>query len=275
MSAAPDPTPNPNPQSRIRNPKSTFPRYPARVEYAATALNDAIESLGWTGAAVVRLLLAVTCGGLIGLEREIRGRQAGFRTHLLVCLGSAVVMLVSIRVAYYPWPATAERYEIQLDPARIAYGVMAGVGFLGAGAILRDKGNIRGLTTAAAIWCVAAVGLGCGLGLYLLMLIATALVLAALWVLDYLAKYIPSAHFRTITLRQAWEVGCVQRTIERLREKGFRVVDWSFRRADDVRYVDVDVRLQFRSHRQFDELERGLPDMPGSEPYELLAVKES
>ena len=78
------------------------------MEYAATALHDAIESLGWTGAAVVRLLLAVTCGGLIGLEREVRGRQAGFRTHLLVCLGSAVVMLVSIRVAYYPWPA-AER----------------------------------------------------------------------------------------------------------------------------------------------------------------------
>jgi putative Mg2+ transporter-C (MgtC) family protein len=244
------------------------------VEHAATALHDAIESLGWTGAAVVRMLLAVTCGGLIGLEREIRGRQAGFRTHLLVCLGSAVVMLVSIRVAYYPWPA-AERSHIQLDPARIAYGVMAGVGFLGAGAILRDKGNVRGLTTAAAIWCVAAIGLGCGLGLYLLMLIATALVLATLWILDYLAKYIPSAHFRTITLRQAWEVGCVQRTIQRLRGTGFHVVDWSFRRADDVRYVDVDVRLQFRGHQQFDELERGLPDMPGGEPYELLAVKES
>src|SRR5687768_1240738 len=222
------------------------------VEYAATALHNAIESLGWTGAAVVRLLLAALCGGLIGLEREIRGRQAGFRTHLLVCLGSAVVMLVSIRVAYYPWPASQTNH-IQLDPARIAYGVMAGVGFLGAGAILRDKGNIRGLTTAAAIWCVAAIGLGCGLGLYLLMLIATALVLATLWILDYLARYIPSAHYRTITLRKPWEVGCVQQTIERLRETGFQVVDWSFRRPDDVRYVDIDVRLQFRSHRQFEE----------------------
>src|SRR5215216_3000412 len=100
---------------KIRNPKSAVSRYPSRVEHAATALHDAIESLGWTGAAVVRLLLAVTCGGLIGLEREIRGRQAGFRTHLLVCLGSAVVMLVSIRVAYYPWPAS-ERNHIQLDP---------------------------------------------------------------------------------------------------------------------------------------------------------------
>ena len=245
------------------------------MEYAATALHDAIESLGWTGAAVVRLLLAVVCGGLIGLEREVRGRQAGFRTHLLVCLGSAVVMLVSIKVAYYRWPATAERYEIQLDPARIAYGVMAGIGFLGAGAILRDKGNVRGLTTAAAIWCVAAIGLGCGLGLYLLMLIASALVLAVLWILDYLSKFIPNAHFRTITVRQPWEPGCVKRTIERLRETGFHIVDWSFRRTEDVRYVDVDVRIQFRSHRQFNELERGLPDMPGDEPYELMAVKES
>jgi putative Mg2+ transporter-C (MgtC) family protein len=243
------------------------------VEHLDAAIRDAIESLGWPGAAVVRLLMAAVCGGLVGLERELRGRQAGFRTNMLVCLGSAVVMLVSTRFAYYPWPS--QKYNVVVDPARIAYGVMAGVGFLGAGAIIRDRGNIRGLTTAAGIWCVAAIGLGCGFGLYLLMLIATAMVVAALWFLDYLARGMPVAHYRTVTVREPWEPACVKRTVERFEQAGYHVADWSFRRCPDLRHVDVDLRLKFRSRQHLDELEEGLPDLPAGEPYELLEVKEA
>src|SRR3982751_5325636 len=109
-----------------------------------------------------RILLAAIFGGLIGLEREVRGRQAGFRTYILVCVGSALVMVVSIQFAAHQWTAQSanQGININIDPARIAYGVMTGIGFLGAGAIVHAQGGlVRGLTTAAALWCVAAVGL--------------------------------------------------------------------------------------------------------------------
>src|SRR5688572_425765 len=104
-------------------------------------------SLGWPLEAALRLICAVVAGGLVGLEREVRGRQAGFRTNVLVCLGSALVMIVSIHFAYVPWPQHAG-VNINIDPARIAYGIMTGIGFLGAGTIVHSKGSVRGLTTA-------------------------------------------------------------------------------------------------------------------------------
>src|SRR3954467_3533462 len=99
---------------------------------------------------ILRLLLALVAGGLIGLEREVRGRQAGFRTYILVCMGSALVMIVSTAVAVFPWPSHGRPgVNINVDPARIAYGVMTGIGFLGAGVIVHQKNAVRGLTTAA------------------------------------------------------------------------------------------------------------------------------
>src|SRR5439155_4519930 len=103
------------------------------------------EQFNWPAEPIVRLLLAAVAGGLVGLERELRGRQAGFRTNLLVCMGSALTMLVSIHFALRPWQSQVG-ININIDPARIAYGVMTGVGFLGAGTILQQGGAIRGLT---------------------------------------------------------------------------------------------------------------------------------
>ena len=97
----------------------------------------------WPAEYVARLLLACVCGGLIGLERELRGRQAGFRTNLLVCVGSALTMLISITFASRSWPHDPD-VTIRIDPARIAYGIMTGVGFLGAGTIVKN-----GSTSAA------------------------------------------------------------------------------------------------------------------------------
>src|SRR5436305_13732668 len=96
--------------------------------------------LGTTGEAFLKLILSALAGGLVGLERELRGRQAGFRTNLLVCLGSALTMIVSLKFASHPWYAQTPNLgvNINIDPARIAYGVMTGVGFLGGGAIVRD-----------------------------------------------------------------------------------------------------------------------------------------
>ncbi len=123
----------------------------------------------------LRLGLAVIFGGLVGFERETHNRPAGFRTHILVCTGSALIMMVS---AYGFINEFGAAY--QLDPGRIAAQVVTGIGFLGAGTILQQRGSIRGLTTAASIWVVSGIGLATGIGFYVGAALATMLVLISL-----------------------------------------------------------------------------------------------
>jgi len=119
---------------------------------------------------VLRLLLAAALGAIIGYQRERAGKQAGLRTHILISVGAALISLISI----YGFGAAS-------DPARVAAGVVVGVGFLGAGVILHRQGGIvAGLTTAATIWVVAGIGLAAGTGLYIIAAVATALVLGVL-----------------------------------------------------------------------------------------------
>ncbi len=116
---------------------------------------------------IMRILVALILGGVIGLERQYHDKPAGFATNTLICVGSAVFAMLSILSAYY----------LGGDPARIAAQIVAGVGFLGAGSILRDGNKISGLTTAAGIWLVAAVGMAVGYGHYFVGMVATASVL--------------------------------------------------------------------------------------------------
>lgn len=131
---------------------------------------------------LLRLAVAVVLGGVIGLERETEGKPAGLRTHALVCLGSALFMMISIKSPdFFPGAKT-------VDPGRIAAGVVTGIGFLGAGTILRAGGSVKGLTTAASIWAVAAIGLAVGVGYYLMAMITTGLALAVLHLPEQIAK---------------------------------------------------------------------------------------
>jgi len=114
---------------------------------------------------VLRVLLAVVLGGAIGIEREIDAQPAGFRTHILICLGAALFGLISIH-AFAPFEATRNSTDVQIDITRVASQVVVGVGFLGGGAILKYGASIRGLTTAASMWVAAAVGLAAGVGYY-------------------------------------------------------------------------------------------------------------
>ena len=123
------------------------------------------------GIVLIRLLVACLLGGIIGFEREYTGHTpAGFRTHILVCLGACLVMLISI--------FTYEAYgdKIDVDITRIGAQVVSGIGFLGAGAIIRHGVSVRGITTAASIWAVACIGLSCGVGFYVGAVIATLLI---------------------------------------------------------------------------------------------------
>ncbi len=132
---------------------------------------------------VFRMLLAVLCGGLIGIEREIIRRPAGLRTHMLVCLGSCVFMIVSMK--------------FNLDPARIAAGVVTGMGFIGAGTIIAEKEKnqeiVLGITTAASLWTTSSIGLLIGMGEIFLACTSTILVFAILWlrILEDPSKKIP------------------------------------------------------------------------------------
>ena len=131
------------------------------------------------GAIYLRLILTVFLSGLIGLERQIHRRSAGLRTHILVSLGSCLIMLTSLFVF------DIYNGKAAIDPARIAAGVITGIGFLGAGAIIRDRENVKGLTTAASLWLVAAIGLAVGVGFYTASIAATALALIVLLFLRY------------------------------------------------------------------------------------------
>jgi putative Mg2+ transporter-C (MgtC) family protein len=121
---------------------------------------------------VFRLLLAFALGGIIGAEREFRDKSAGLRTIMFISTGSALFTIFSTHLA--------PDLQLSGDPARIAAQIVTGVGFLGAGAIMREGGEIRGLTTAATIWLAAALGMGAGMGLYLFSTLATAIILLAL-----------------------------------------------------------------------------------------------
>lgn len=138
-------------------------------------------------ALLTRLLLASLLGGMLGLEREIHGRPAGFRTHLLVSLGASLFVITSVEF-YYLFGNFSGALPVGVDPGRVAAQVVTGIGFLGAGAIIRDRASIRGLTTAACLWVAAALGVACGVGLFKLAIAVTAISLGSLLLLKQVEK---------------------------------------------------------------------------------------
>ena len=133
---------------------------------------------------ILRIFLAALLGGAIGLEREYRAKEAGFRTHFLVALGSALFMIVSA----YGFEGAMHTPEHRWDVARVAAQVVSGIGFIGAGTIIFHKSEnvVRGLTTAAGLWVTAAIGLACGGGMYILSMASTFLVLVGLEAFNFL-----------------------------------------------------------------------------------------
>ena len=133
---------------------------------------------------ILRLFLAGIMGAVIGLDREYRAKEAGYRTHFLVSLGSALIMIVS----QHGFGEILDTPNVNLDPSRIASQVVTGIGFIGAGTIILHKQIVRGLTTAAGIWATSGIGLAIGAGMYTLGISATILTLIGLEVLSFLFK---------------------------------------------------------------------------------------
>ncbi len=217
-----------------------------------------LNTYGWTAEAIFRLLLAAFAGGLVGAEREIRGREAGFRTHILVCMASALVMVVSIQLTRYNWKDANENVHVTVDLIRIAYAVMTGIGFLGAGTILQTRGSVRGLTTAAAMWSVAAIGLAAGFGLYTLTLVSALLTVLTLWVFNYIGDAFPRRRYRTIKLRSRWSSDCIADAIALFKGTEVEVVETTFERIGDLETVHIELRLVFSKKFHYYAVERRL-----------------
>lgn len=148
---------------------------------------------------LVNLGLAVLAGGIIGLERTFHGRPAGFRTHTLVCTASALLMLVTV---YQTQILPAIPLEImRIDPTRMAQGIMTGIGFLGAGVIMKEGLTIRGLTTAASIWITASIGILIGLSFYIPAAAATVITVGTLALFRWIETIMPSLHYGLLTVR--------------------------------------------------------------------------
>jgi len=151
---------------------------------------------------IVRIVLAILIGGVLGLERERKNRPAGFRTYILVCLGAALVMMTN-QYVYYNY-ATG-------DPVRMGAQVISGIGFLGAGTIIRNGSSVKGLTTAASIWVVACIGLATGMGFYFGATIATVIIFLCLAHIKKLSGFYDS---KKISLTVTSETGMINNIID-------------------------------------------------------------
>ena len=146
---------------------------------------------------ILKLLLGSLLGGIIGFERQTHGRPAGFRTQLLVCVACVLIMIIS--ESYYVQSSLRPEYA-RIDPTRIAAGAMTGVGFLGAGVILKTGVSIQGLTTAACIWIVSAIGLAIGAGQYVAGITGFVITFISLWFLRLMEIKIPTMAYKYVTV---------------------------------------------------------------------------
>lgn len=168
----------------------------------------------------LRLLIAGLLGGFIGWEREVSNHPAGFRTHILVCMGSTLIMLLSI----YGFNEWMEHENVRMDPARLAAQVISGIGFLGAGTILRHGFTVTGLTTAASLWVVAAIGLAVGAGFYFASVMTTVFVLISLVFLNRMEMVmLRQRRLRLLTITVNDEMGILGRVSSFLGENGVNI----------------------------------------------------
>ncbi len=188
---------------------------------------------------LARLAVAAGLGGAIGFERELREREAGLRTHILVCVGSALFTIVS---AYgFEGFLNSGEQVVRADPTRIAAQIVTGIGFLGAGAIIRQGISVRGLTTAATLWVSAAIGIAAGAGYYSGAVLATAVTLVALWPLRLAGYYVferlrPEERSIVVDLRPGTRIADL---LDALEERHARIEHFQLEDERDRRIVTM------------------------------------
>ncbi len=195
---------------------------------------------------VFRLVLASFLGGLVGLEREVHGREAGIRTYLLVSLGSALIMIVSEYLAFeYQGKFAGDLFRV--DPGRIAAQAITGIGFLGAGVIIRYKNSIRGLTTAASMWVVCAVGLAIGAGYYLFGSVVSGIAILSLVGLKRIEKKLSKDWYEEMIIVSEDAEGQIDRIQELVDKYNIKVTKLNIRKDFEKKEITLGFRLRLRA----------------------------
>ena len=209
----------------------------------------------------VRLGAALAAGGLIGIERSYHGRPAGFRTHTLVCLASALLMLVTVYESL--WFVQQSNARVVVDPTRMAQGIMTGIGFLGAGVIMREGLSVRGLTTAASIWVTAAIGILFGIGFYIPAMMAVAATLFTLSSFRWIESRMPTEFYAQfhIKFRRASVMSEAELRVI-TRDLGFSIANMTFELTDSGQSFEYRMGIKTLNSRNLQALSERLKAEP-------------
>ena len=206
---------------------------------------------------IVRLIIAAFLGGLIGLEREYHGQPAGLRTHIILSLGACLAMCISINSSYY---------GTEGDVERIAAQVVSGVGFLGAGAIFKYGGGVRGLTTAASIWTTAMIGMTAGSGMYVVAIACTGLVLFTLIILNSFEKsFIHEKITRTINIKATDHPQFLEEIKTHMQKFKIAVKNLSFSKDVVKNHIEVKLYVKVYNDQDMDLIIADVQKIPGVE----------
>lgn len=196
---------------------------------------------------MLRLLVAGILGAIIGLDREYRAKEAGYRTHFLVSLGSALIMIVS----QYGFQEIIKENSVTLDPSRVAAQVVSGIGFIGAGTIILQKQIVRGLTTAAGIWPTAGIGLAVGAGMYAIGIATTVLTLIGLELLSYIFKSVGMKS--SMIAFSTNNKDTLKQIADRFNSKDYMIVSYEMQTLHPGEMESYQVTMVIKSKRNNDE----------------------
>jgi len=207
---------------------------------------------------LLRLIMAVVLSGIIGFEREFHGRAAGFRTHILLCIGSTLVMLTSIHIF------DVYNAMVPCDPARMAAGVVTGIGFLGAGTIMHSKSSVKGLTTATSLWVVAGIGLAVGSGMYFASIATTVITMVTLFFFSRMEHaMIRKDWYKTLIIESREGVTQIKGAREVLAEYGVRVTDFEVERSEDGTSMVLEIGVRLSTSRNDDSIVQDILKLEG------------
>jgi putative Mg2+ transporter-C (MgtC) family protein len=221
------------------------------------------------GEILFRLVLAAILGALVGFEREVHGRPAGIRTYLILCLGSALIMVLSQYLSYgmvEKLPADA----LRVDPGRIAAQAITGIGFLGAGVILRYKDTIRGLTTAACVWVVCAIGLAIGAGFYLYGSVVAGLTVVSLVGVKFFERRLKKDWYQEMTIVSHDLAGQFSHIQDIITKHAFEVINFGLSKDLEKNEVTANFLLRIRTSHPDRRMLQEVFELPGVKRVDLI-----
>lgn len=196
---------------------------------------------------ILRLFIAGVLGAIVGLDREYRAKEAGYRTHFLVSLGSALIMIVS----QYGFQQVIQENSVSLDPSRVAAQVVSGIGFIGAGTIIIQKQFVRGLTTAAGIWATAGIGLAIGAGMYGIGVAATILTLIGLELLSFIFKSLGMKSSMIVFSTEEKDI--IQKVTRELNDRGYMLVSYQMEKVSHLNADTYVVTIVIKAKKSTDD----------------------